>query len=61
MDNQLDIMLENADSEFITLTYDDHSLVSHPEQLSADCTDMSKYPNICIMYCYLIMYLKQLH
>lgn len=50
MDNQLDIMLENTDSEFITLTYDDHSLVSHPEQLSADCTNMSKYPSICIMY-----------
>ncbi|XP_027853757.2 zinc finger protein 182-like isoform X2 [Aphis gossypii] len=47
MDNQLDIMLENTDSEFITLTYDDHSLVSHPEQLSADCTDMILDPVNC--------------
>jgi len=42
MDDQLDIMLENTNSEFITLLFDDHSLISHPEQLSDECADMSK-------------------
>jgi len=42
MDDQLDIMLENTNEEFITLSYADHSLISHPEQLSDECTDMSK-------------------
>jgi len=42
MDDQLDIMLDNSNSEFITLSYADHSLISHPEQLAEDCADMSK-------------------
>jgi len=41
MEDELDIILENNNSEFITLSYDDHSLVSHAEQLSDECTDMS--------------------
>ncbi|XP_060880467.1 zinc finger protein 665-like isoform X3 [Metopolophium dirhodum] len=40
MDDQLDIMLENSNEEFITLSYADHSLISHPEQLSDECADM---------------------
>jgi len=43
MDDQLDIMLENTNSEFITLSYADNSLISHPKQLSHECADMSKY------------------
>lgn len=42
MDDQLDIMLENTNEEFITLSYADHSLTSHSEQLSDECADMSK-------------------
>lgn len=42
MDDQLDILLENTNSEFITLSFDDDSLISHPEQLSDECADMSK-------------------
>ncbi|XP_026810472.1 zinc finger protein 665-like [Rhopalosiphum maidis] len=47
MDDQLNIMLENTNSEFITLSYADHSLVSHPEQLSDECTDMILDPVHC--------------
>jgi len=42
MDDQLDIMLENTNEEFITLSYADHSLISHSVQLSDECADMSK-------------------
>lgn len=42
MDDQLDIMLENSNSEFITLSYADHSLIPHPEQLADECADISK-------------------
>ncbi|KAL4149327.1 hypothetical protein QTP88_003296 [Uroleucon formosanum] len=40
MDDQLDIMLENTNEEFITLSYADHSLISDSEQLSDECADM---------------------
>ncbi|XP_022167998.1 zinc finger protein 107-like [Myzus persicae] len=40
MDDQLDIMLENSNSEFITLSYADHSLIPHPEQLADECADI---------------------
>lgn len=36
-------VLENTNSEFITLSYADHSLESHAEQLSNECTNISKY------------------
>lgn len=41
-------LLENTNSEYITLSFADHSLVSHPEQLSDECTDMSKYLNLVL-------------
>lgn len=36
-------MLDDTDSEFLTLTYVDQTLDTHSEQLSNDCTHISKY------------------
>lgn len=40
MDNQQ--ILEDANSEFLTLTYDDEVLASNSEQLSQECRHISK-------------------
>lgn len=42
MDGQQN-MLDDTDSEFLTLTYVDQALDPRSEQLSNDCTHMSKY------------------
>lgn len=39
-------ILEDPCSEFITLSYTDQTLASHPEQLPNECTSMSKFLNI---------------
>lgn len=39
-------ILENASSEFMTLSYADQALASHPEQIPNESTNMSKYLNI---------------
>lgn len=39
-------ILENTDTEFLTLSYVDQALDSHPEQLSNENAQLSKYLNV---------------
>lgn len=53
MDNQQ--TLEDANSEFLTLTYDDEVLVSNSEHLSNECRNISK-----LLYIFMLKQYNQL-